>query len=236
MKVLEKRALYLSEYQQTREPSNQRTFSLQDILFQDNEEDMARMTRIIPDMPDPVLTSDLSTSLIDVTLKNNRPISSPPVGKKTKQHAHRFRPIDLILKMKLNTRECVLLILLVISIILALLAPVVTIKLFCKSIPCNTTMTSAMNTTGTPATATTTTTTTTTTTATTTTTTTTTTTATTTATTTTTTTATTTTSTSTSTTATITTAVQLGICSYFVCNIPLQLAKGYINRVNHLIL
>ncbi|CAF1460786.1 unnamed protein product, partial [Rotaria magnacalcarata] len=136
------RALYLSEYQQTREPSNQRTFSLQDILFQDNEEDKARTTRIIPDIPDPVLTSDLSTSLIDVTLKNNRPISSPPVGKKTKPHAHRFRPIDLILKMKLNSRECVLLILLIISIILALLAPVVTIKLFCKSIPCNTTMTS----------------------------------------------------------------------------------------------
>ncbi len=86
-------------------------------------------------------TLDPPASLTHVTPSSDRPISSSSVPEKTEKFVHRTRWIDLNFKTKLNIRECILIILLIISTILVLLAAFRPMKQSFKPAYCNTTKT-----------------------------------------------------------------------------------------------
>jgi len=90
------------------------------------------------DMSDSYLTPDPPASLTHVTPSSDRPISSSSVPERTEKFVHRTRWIDLNLKTKLNIRECILIILLIISTILVLLAALRLVKPSFKPTYCNT--------------------------------------------------------------------------------------------------
>jgi hypothetical protein len=83
---------------------------------------------IMPDIVDPILTTDPPASSTDILLQNNSLIASPSVHNKTEKNIHRSRRRNMIFKMPLNTREYILIIIIIITL-LALLASLLAIKL-----------------------------------------------------------------------------------------------------------
>jgi hypothetical protein len=87
------------------------------------------------------LTPDPPASLTHVTPSSDRPISPSSIPERTEKFVHRTRLIDLNFKTKLNVRECILIILLIISTILVLLAALRPMKHSFKPAHCNMTKT-----------------------------------------------------------------------------------------------
>ncbi|CAF3605449.1 unnamed protein product [Rotaria socialis] len=119
----------LQGYQLARKQSNQRSFSLQDILLQDSEDDKICPPRIMRDIADPIMIEDSSTSLTDIALQYNPPISSPSVSNQTDKNIHRSSRMNTIFRIPLTLREYILL---MIITILATLASLLAIKLWSK--------------------------------------------------------------------------------------------------------
>jgi hypothetical protein len=90
----------------------------------------------MPDIVDPILTTDPPASSTDILLQNNSLIASPSVHNKTEKNIHRSRRRNMIFKMPLNTREYILIIIIIITL-LALLASLLSNKLWRKRVQCN---------------------------------------------------------------------------------------------------
>ncbi|CAF4980858.1 unnamed protein product, partial [Rotaria socialis] len=88
------------------------------------------------DIADPIMIEDSSTSLTDIALQYNPPISSPSVPNQTEKNIHRSSRMNTIFKMPLTLREYILL---MIITILATLASLLAIKLWNKYSQPNTT-------------------------------------------------------------------------------------------------
>ncbi len=85
------------------------------------------------DIVDPIVTPDPSVSSTDIPLQSNPLISSPSVHNKTKKNIRRSRPRNMIFKMPLNTREYILIIIIIITLLTSLLSN----KLWRKHVQCN---------------------------------------------------------------------------------------------------